>query len=165
MNQSEKSKPTPVENADAETGLSGFIRAAGTILAVSYPVLALSTGFRAVYQLVLLSTGARTGPSLPSILSAVAALSYLIATIGFTVRKKWAWRLSVGILGFETLMTLLIGTLSFIYPDIIGRTVWRAFGADYGFFPLVQPILGLAWLLQPTTLKAYRITVEQHDQP
>lgn len=146
-----------VQREPTEEGLSGFIRAAGTILAVSYPVLALSTGFRAVYQLVLLSTGARVGPYLPSLLSAVAALSYLTATIGFTYRKKWAWQLSVGVLGFETVMTLLIGTLSFIYPDVIGSTVWRAYGADYGFFPLIQPLLGLAWLLNPTTLQVYGI--------
>ena len=140
-----------------EEGLSGFIRAAGTILAVSYPVLALSTGFRALYQLILLSTGARTGSYLPSALSAVAGLCYLTATIGFAYRKKWAWKLSVGVLGFETAMTLVIGTLSFIYPDVIGSTVWRAYGADYGFFPLIQPILGLAWLLHPATLTAYNI--------
>ncbi len=156
MSQQDRNNQT-TNNSLPENGLSGFISAAGTILAVSYPVLALSTGFRAVYQLVLLMTGSRTGPYLPSVLSAIAALLYLTATIGFTIRKKWAWRLSVGVLGFETAMTLIIGTLSFIYPDIIGRTVWRSFGADYGFFPLVQPILGLAWLMHPTTLTAYDI--------
>jgi hypothetical protein len=152
-----KNTSNTTDNSTSENGLSGFIQAAGTILAVSYPVLALSTGFRAVYQLVLLSSGARTGPFVPSLLSALAALSYLIATIGFTIRKKWAWRLSVGVLGFETTMTLLIGTLGFIYPNLIGRTVWRAYGADYGFFPLIQPILGLAWLLHPATLETYGI--------
>ena len=54
-------------------------------------------------------------------------------------------------------MTLLIGTLSFIYPDVIGRTVWRHFGADYGYFPLVQPLLGLAWLFHPEILAIYGI--------
>lgn len=140
-----------------ESGLSGFIRAAGTILAISYPVLALSTGFRAVYQLVLLATGARSGPYLPPVLSAVAGLCYLTATIGFAYRKRWAWQLSVGVLGFETAMTLVVGTLSFIMPDVIGSTVWRAYGADYGFFPLIQPILGLAWLMHPETLRTYGI--------
>lgn len=152
MSQQKKS-----DNANSESGLSGLISAAGTILAISYPVLALSTGFRAVYQLVLLATGSRTGPYLPSLLSAIAALAYLTATIGFAVRKKWAWRLSVGVLGFETAMTLLIGTLGFFYPDVIGRTVWRSYGADYGFFPLIQPLLGLAWLVHPTTLEMYGI--------
>jgi hypothetical protein len=32
---------------------SPFIRRAGTILAISYPILALSTGFRSLYQLFL----------------------------------------------------------------------------------------------------------------
>lgn len=137
---------------EQEDGLSGFIRAAGVILAVSYPVLALSTGFRAVYRLFF---KADVVDYLPPTLSAIAALCYLLATFGFAYRKKWAWQLSVGVLGFETLMTLVIGGLSFIYPDEIGRTVWRAFGADYGYFPLIQPLLGLAWLVHPVTLQAY----------
>jgi hypothetical protein len=98
---------------------------------------------------------------LPPALSAVAALCYLIATIGFTYRKKWAWWLSVGVLGFETAMTLLIGTLSFVYPETIGRTVWRFYGIDYGFFPLVQPILGLLWLFHRETLAVYGIQLRQ----
>lgn len=134
--------------------MSGFIGAAGVILAISYPVLALSTGVRALYQLFF---KADVTDYLPPALSAIAALAYLIATIGFTVRRRWAWRLSVGVLGVETLLTLLVGTLSFIYPDVIGRTVWRHFGADYGFFPLVQPLLGLAWLFHPKTLRVYGI--------
>lgn len=140
------------ESTATEPGLSGFIRASGVILGVSYPVLALSTGVRALYQLFL-----KEGVTdlLPPTLSAIAALCYLTATVGFAYRKKWAWQLSLGVLGFETLMTLLIGTLSFIYPDVIGRTVWRAFGADYGYFPLVQPLLGIAWLLHPATLRGY----------
>lgn len=137
-----------------ESGLSGLIRAAGVILAVSYPVLALSTGVRAIYQIFFKEDVVYL---LPSYLSLVAAISYLVATIGFIIRRRWAWYLSVGALGFETLMTLLIGTLSFIIPDTIGRTVWRHFGADYGFFPLIQPLLGLAWLLHPETRRAYGI--------
>lgn len=149
-------KSTTVQN-----GLSGFIAAAGVILAISYPVLALSTGVRAVYQLFL-----KEGVTnyLAPALSAVAALFYLTASIGFIVRRRWAWRLSVGVLAIETLMTLLVGTLSFIYPDVIGSTVWRHFGADYGYFPLVQPILGLLWLLNPETLRAYGIRGERQAQ-
>lgn len=135
-----------------ESGLTGFIRAAGVILAISYPVLALSTGVRSLYQLFL-----KEGVDyyLPPLLSGLAALLYLTATIGFVVRRKWAWQLSVGVLVFETLMTFLIGTLSFTHPDLIGRTVWRHFGADYGYFPLIQPLLGLAWLFHPETRRLY----------
>jgi lysylphosphatidylglycerol synthetase-like protein (DUF2156 family) len=144
-----------------EKGLSGFIKTAGAILAISYPVLALSTGARAVYQLFLKEG---VGDTLPPALSAVAALCYLVATVGFAYRRGWAWRLSVGVLAFETLMTLIVGSLSFIYPDLIGRTVWRHFGVDYGFFPLVQPLLGLAWLLHPETLRAYGIRVTVNSE-
>ena len=133
---------------------SPFIRRAGTILAISYPVLAISTGFRSVYQLFLKEgVVSYTGP----VLSAVAALCYLTATVGFAYRRRWAWWLSVLVLGFESLMTLVIGTLSLVNPELIGSTVWRLFGIDYGFFPLIQPLLGLAWLFHPETLQSYGI--------
>lgn len=137
-----------------EQGLSGFIAAAGVILAISYPVLAISTGFRALYQLFF-----KEGVSnyLAPALTAVAALLYLVATVGFAVRKKWAWRISVTALALEMALVLVVGTLSLIMPEVIGRTVWRYYGIDYGFFPLVQPLLGLMWLFHPKTLAAYNI--------
>lgn len=139
----------------SQNALSGFIRAAGVILAVSYPVLALSAGVRAFYQLFLKEEVAYY---LPAILSGVAALCYLLATTGFVVRKRWAWRLSVSMLIFELVMVLAIGTLSYIIPDTIGRTVWGHFGADYGYFPLIQPLLGLAWLFHRETREVYGLT-------
>jgi hypothetical protein len=147
----------PEEEAE-EPRLSGFIRAAGVILAISYPVLAISTGFRALYQLFF-----KEGVTnyLAPALTAVAALLYLIATIGFAVHEKWAWRISVIALSLEMLLVLVVGTLSFIYSDVIGRTVWRYYGIDYGFFPLIQPILGLLWLFHPKTLAAYGIQLRK----
>lgn len=136
----------------SEGVLSDIAYASGIILAISYPVLAISTGARAIFQLFF---KADVIYYLPPALSAVAAGCYLGATIGFAVRRKWAWRVSVGLLGFETFLTFVVGTLSFIYPDLIGRTVWRHFGADYGYFPLFQPILGLIWLFSPPVLRAY----------
>lgn len=157
MSQSSKStdnNQTEMEAAEDEKGLSGFIAAAGVILAISYPVLAISTGFRAVYQLFF-KEGV-TNYMAPA-LSAVAASLYLVATIGFAVREKWAWWISVVALGLEMALVLLVGTLSLIIPDTIGSTVWRYFGIDYAFFPLVQPLLGLLWLFHPKTRVAYRI--------
>ena len=124
----------------------------GHILAVSYPLLALSTGVRALFQL-LLKEGVVNyiGPSL----SLVAAVCYLTATIGFARRERWAWWLSVGVLGLESVLTLLVGGLSLTMPELIGRTVWRHFGADYGYFPLFQPLIGLVWLLWPATMRKY----------
>lgn len=156
-----KSNSSSSQDNVAQNGLSGFISAAGVILAISYPVLALSTGVRAIYQLFF-----KEGVTdyLPVILSAIAAISYLLATIGFAVRRRWAWKLSVGVLAFETMMTLVVGSLSFVIPDVIGSTVWRHFGADYGFFPLVQPLLGLAWLFHPETVRLYAIQLPWRRQ-
>lgn len=137
------------------SSLARLVTISGTILAISYPILALSTGVRALYQLLLKPEITHyLGPTL----SGVAALCYLVATIGFAYRRQWAWQLSVGVLIFETAMTLIIGILSFIIPDMIGRTVWRHFGVDYGFFPLFQPLLGLLWLFWPETLRLYGLT-------
>ena len=142
------------DSSVSENALSGFIQAAGVILAVSYPVLALSAGVRSIYQLFL-----KEGVTnyLPAVLSGIAAICYLLATVGFVVRKRWAWRLSVSMLGFELAMVLVIGTLSLFIPDTIGRTVWGRFGADYGYFPLIQPLLGLAWLFHRETRRVYGI--------
>lgn len=125
----------------------------GYILGISYPVLALSTGVRAMFQL-LFRPDMMVYP-VPSLLSGLAALCYLVGTIGFFVRRRGTWWLSVCSLGFETLMTFMVGTLSFIEPELVGRTAWRHFGADYGFFPLFQPIAGLVWLMWPGTRKLY----------
>ena len=124
----------------------------GHILTVSYPLLALSTGVRALFQL-LFKEGVDNflAPSL----SLVAAVCYLTATIGFVLRERWAWWLSVGVLGLESVLTLLVGGLSLTMPELIGRTVWRHFGADYGYFPLFQPLIGLVWLLWPATMRKY----------
>jgi hypothetical protein len=150
-----------------ESALSGFIGAAGTILTISYPILALSTGARASVRLLRGET-----TYLPDGLSALAASFYLIATIGLAYRRPWGWYLSVSVLFLETLCTLVVGGLSIAYPEIIGRTAWRHFGADYGYFPLVQPLLGLAWLFHPQTLQAYgvqprwlRWLVKNEEQP
>jgi len=146
--------PTQTETVETRGGLSRFVSTAGYILGISYPLLALSTGVRAIYQLFF-KTGVTNfmGPSL----SAAAAAVYLVAAVGFVRREKWAWWMSVCALSFETLMVLVVGTLSFAIPDMIGHTVWGHFGADYGFFPLVQPILGLIWLFWPETARAYGV--------
>jgi hypothetical protein len=132
--------------------LESLVSPAGYILAVSYPVLALSTGVRAIYQLCCKPGVTDT---FPPAMSAVAALCYLTATLGFVYRRKWTWWLSLLVLAFETAMTLIIGGWSYLDPVTVGSTVWRHFGEDYGYFPLVQPILGLLWLLWPPTLALY----------
>lgn len=152
--ESSRGAPPPGVTDDAPGGLADLASVAGYALAISYPVLALSTGVRAVYQLFFKAGATEVvGPAL----SALAAACYLVATIGFAHRRRWSWYLSFGVLAFESAMTVLVGALSIAYPEVIGRTAWGRFGADYGYFPLVQPLLGLIWLAWPVTLAAYGV--------
>jgi hypothetical protein len=125
----------------------------GYVLGISYPLLALSTGARGVYQLFFRDDLTKLGPAL----SVLTAVLYLIAAIGFFKRTPRWWRISVYALSVETILTLLVGMLSFIIPDVIGSTAWRHFGQDYGFFPLFQPLLGLVYLLWRPTRKAFGV--------
>ncbi len=138
-----------------KSGSTELVSIFGYILTVSYPLLALSTGVRALFQFFLKEGVVN---NLAPSLSLLAAVCYLAATIGFAYRRRWAWRLSVGVLLFETFLTLAVGSLSLIIPETIGRTVWRHFGADYGYFPLFQPAIGLVWLFWPSIMRQYGLT-------
>jgi len=125
----------------------------GYILGISYPLLALSTGARGLYQLFLRDDLTKLGPAL----SVLTAVLYMVAAIGFFKRTARWWRISVGALTVETILVLVIGTLSFIFPDVLGHTAWRHYGQDYGFFPLIQPLLGLIYLLWKPTRVAFGV--------
>ena len=101
--------PPPSDPTTKQNKLwANVISPIGYILAVSYPLLALSTGVRAIYQLFFKGD---VDNYLAVYLSALAALLYLLATIGFVYRRRWTWWLSVGSLGFESLMTLLLSLI------------------------------------------------------
>ena len=128
------------------------LSAIGYVLGVSYPLLAFSATGRSVYQLFFkpeLVTA--VGP----LTSLFAAVCYLVATIGFTYRKPWTWWLSLGVLAIESCGTMVTGFLSIVEPTLIGSSVWRLFGIDFAFFPLVQPIAGIVWLGWPPTRRLF----------
>ena len=131
----------------------------GYVLGISYPLLALSTGARGLYQLFLRDDLTKLGPAL----SVLTAALYLVAAIGFFKRTARWWRISVSALTIEAALVIVVGALSFVLPDLIGSTAWRHFGQDYGFFPLVQPLLGLAYLLWKPTKVAFGVS--EHDAP
>jgi hypothetical protein len=147
-------QPSTDSAPQPSAGPSQVVATFGYIIAFSYPLLALSTGVRAVYQLFF-------RPDLPNklgpALTALAALIYLAAAVGFVVRRKWAWRVSVATLTVELLSVLIVGVLSFVMVQAFEHTSWRYFGADYGFFPLLQPFIGLVWLFWPDTRRAYEL--------
>ncbi len=148
-------QPAPDQPQDTKARILSLI---GYILGISYPLLALSTGARGLYQLFF-----KEGVTnrLAPLLTTVSAALYLVAAVGFFIRKPWAWRLSVTALSIEFVGVLVVGMLSITMPDVIGHTAWSYFGRDYGFFPLIQPLLGLVYLLWRPTRVAYGVSPDR----
>jgi hypothetical protein len=109
-----------------------------------------------LYALFALAAGARAGVQIATkfheaplayVLSAVAAVIYLVATIGLVRGGRGGRRLAMVCLSIELIGVLTVGTLSLLdsgaFPD---ATVWSGFGRGYGFVPLALPVLGLLWL-------------------
>jgi hypothetical protein len=117
----------------------------GRVLIFVYGLFALSATGRAVVQI---ATKFHHAP-LAYVLSAVAAVIYIVATVCLarsTVRSR---RLGIVCVSIELVGVLVVGTLSQLdtsaFPD---ATVWSDYGSGYGYVPLVLPILGLWWLLR-----------------
>ena len=116
---------------------------AGRVLIAVYGIFALAATARASVQLL---TKFGQAP-LAYLLSAFAALIYLVATITLARGTRASRRLAFTAIIIELIGVVAVGTLSVVYPEAFPRaTVWSAYGIGYGFVPLVLPILGLAWL-------------------
>lgn len=113
----------------------------GRVLIAVYGVFAVSASARALYQLFREFDQA----PIAYILSAVAALVYIVATIALT--KPALHKLALTAIIFELLGVITVGLLSFAQPELFAHpSVWSKFGQGYGYIPLVLPILGLLWL-------------------
>ena len=116
---------------------------AGRVLVAVYGVFALSATARSLVQLF---TKADEAPLAYS-LSALAAVVYIAATLGLAELGPDPRRLAWAAVGFELVGVLTVGTLTVLDPELFpDATVWSAYGAGYGWLPLVLPFLGLAWL-------------------
>jgi cytochrome bd-type quinol oxidase subunit 2 len=116
---------------------------AGRVLIAVYGIFALSATARAGVQI---ATRFAEAP-VPYLLSALAGVVYILATLGLAGRGRAARRLAWAAVGFELAGVLTVGTLSLAdaaaFPD---DTVWSGYGRGYGFVPLVLPVIGLWWL-------------------
>jgi cellobiose-specific phosphotransferase system component IIC len=115
---------------------------AGRVLVAIYGVFALSASARAGYQLI------REFDQAPVayLLSAVAALVYIVATFSLAQPEKYH-ALALLTVRFELAGVIIVGLLSVLMPELFGHpSVWSGFGIGYGFIPLVLPVLGLIWL-------------------
>ena len=115
----------------------------GRVLVAVYAVFAVAATSRAAVQI---ATDFDEAP-IPYLLSAFAAVVYVVATVGLARTGRTSWRVALAAVGIELAGVLSVGTLTlFDRNDFPDATVWSGYGSGYGFVPLVLPILGLWWL-------------------
>lgn len=115
----------------------------GRLLVLVYGVFAVSAGARAAVQIATRFSDAPVA----YLLSAFAAVVYVLATIGLARSGPGARQVAVLACSVELLGVLAVGTVSLLVPgEFPDATVWSSYGEGYGFVPLVLPVLGLAWL-------------------
>lgn len=131
------------EPAGPEDDPAALAAGPGRVLVALYALFALAAGARAAVQLAT-----RFGEApVAYLLSAVAAVVYVVATVGLVRGGRGGLRTAVVACSVELVGVLTVGTLSLTdhaaFPD---ATVWSGYGRGYGFVPLVLPVLGLLWL-------------------
>jgi hypothetical protein len=110
----------------------------------------------AIYALFALSASARAGVQIATkfghapvayLLSAFAAVVYILATVTLAIGSPTARRIAVLSCSIELAGVLAVGTWSLADPATFpDATVWSSYGSGYGFVPLVLPVFGLLWL-------------------
>ncbi len=116
---------------------------AGRLLVAVYAVFALSSTARALFQI---ATKFDEAP-LAYLLSAFAAVVYIVATVGLAKSGSGSYKVSVAAVGIEMVGVLAVGIFGLVDPAALpDDTVWSGFGAGYGYVPLILPVLGLWWL-------------------
>jgi hypothetical protein len=123
----------------------------GRILVAVYGVFALAACSRATVQLATKFTEA----PLAYVLSAVAGVIYVVATVTLARGTQTSRRVALAAILIEAVGVLAVGTASLLDPAAFpSATVWSTYGIGYGFVPLVLPFVGLAWLYR-TRPRAY----------
>ena len=118
-------------------------RGPGRLLIAVYILFAIAATSRAGLQL---ATKFDRAP-VAYLLSAVAALIYIVAAVGLARAGHAGRRVALACCTVELVGVIAVGVLSVVdkalFPD---ATVWSGFGSGYGYIPLVLPMLGLYWL-------------------
>ena len=138
---------------DRRTVADGTVSGPGRVLVALYGIFALAAGARAAVQL---STRFDEAP-LAYLLSALAAVVYVVATAGLVRGGRSGRRAALAAITFELVGVLVVGTLSLVDPAAFpDETVWSAYGRGYFFVPLVLPVLGLLLLTSRSGRRAAR---------
>ena len=113
------------------------------MLVALYGLFALAATSRSAVQIA----GQFDEAPLPYLLSAFAAVVYVVATVSLARGGVTSRRLATVAISIELVGVLVVGAASELLPDRFpDATVWTGFGSGYGFVPLVLPFVGLWWL-------------------
>ena len=127
----------------------------GRLLIAIYALFALAASARAAVQIATKFSNAPVA----YLLSAFAAVVYILATVTLTVGSPTARRIAVLSCSVELAGVLAVGTWSVLDPaSFPDATVWSTYGVGYGFVPLVLPVFGLLWLRRWTRRSRARTT-------
>jgi hypothetical protein len=115
----------------------------GIVLVSVYGLLALAATGRSVLQISEYFSRA----PLAYVLSALAAVIYIVATVALARGGRTSRGVALTAISVELLGVLVVGLASYLVPSAFpDKTVWSHFGSGYGYVPLVLPVLGLLWL-------------------
>lgn len=115
----------------------------GRLLIAVYAIFALSATARSAVQLGTHFTRA----PLAYLLSAFAAVVYIVATVCLTRGDRTSRHIATASILVELVGVLAVGTWSLVSPSSFpDATVWSDYGQGYGYVPAVLPLLGLWWL-------------------
>jgi len=118
-------------------------RGFGRVLVVLYAIFAIGATSRSALQL---ATRFDEAP-VAYLLSAFAAIVYVIATVALAHGNRTTSRVAFIAIAIEMGGVLIVGTISLIFPEYFPRaSVWSTYGSGYLFIPLVLPFVGLWWL-------------------
>jgi cytochrome bd-type quinol oxidase subunit 2 len=115
----------------------------GRALIAVYVLFAIAASSRAAVQIATRFSEAPVA----YLLSALAAVIYIVATVGLARDGVAGRRTAVTCCTVELVGVIAVGFASLIDPALFpDDTVWSGFGSGYGYVPLVLPLLGLLWL-------------------
>ena len=127
----------------------------GAVLITVYAILAIGATSRTIFQIAQFFASTPSA-RLPIALSGVSGVIYILATIALIAPGRAWYRIAWVTISFELAGVLIIGTLSYVFPnvfvgpasvpDVAHGTVWSGFGEGYLYIPVVLPILGMIWL-------------------
>jgi hypothetical protein len=119
----------------------------GRTLIVFYFIMTIAALARSIFEIAVHLDRA----PFAYLLSLLAGLIYLVATIGLVTPGRAAYRTAAVAITAELVGVLVVGTLSVLNPSLFPLTgdrgtVWAYYGLEYLLIPLALPVLGLLFL-------------------